>query len=117
MSPGLFDKLFSVDIYFPRAPFYELLSYSFGPLSCQQTDSPYRSAPRYPLLALAYRSFSSSRRKPSIDSSNATITVILAYAGKLLQSGSWYTLQLFILDYIGLSVLNFCFTANGIPFP
>lgn len=26
MSPVLFDKLFNVDIYFPRAPFYELLS-------------------------------------------------------------------------------------------
>lgn len=26
MSPGLFDKLFNVDIYFPRPPFYELLS-------------------------------------------------------------------------------------------
>ena len=26
MLPVLFDKLFNVDIYFPRAPFYELLS-------------------------------------------------------------------------------------------
>lgn len=26
MSPVLFDKLFNVDIYFPRALFYELLS-------------------------------------------------------------------------------------------